>query len=47
MERKRTSAAERALDASPPSWPVVAIERPRPHSTFSLNSGVGARTAPS
>ena len=47
MERKRASAASARSTASPPSLPVVAMERPRPHSTFSLNSGVGARTAPS
>ena len=44
---KRTSASAPAATASSPSRPVVAIERPSPHSTFSLNSGVGARTAPS
>ena len=38
---------QRAIDASPPSLPVEAMARPSPHSTFSLNSGVGARTAPS
>ena len=42
MERKRASAASARSTASPPSLPVVAMERPRPHSTFSLNSGVGA-----
>ena len=41
--RKRRSARSARSTASAPSCPVVAIERPRPHSTFSLNSGVGAR----
>jgi hypothetical protein len=47
IERKRTSAASARSTASPPSLPVEAMVRPRPHRTFSLNSGVGERTAPS
>ena len=42
MARKRASAASARSTASSPSWPVDATERPRPHSTFSLKSGVGA-----
>ena len=47
MERKRVSAASARSMASVPSLPVEAISRPSPHKTFSLNTGVGARTAPS
>jgi len=47
MTLKRAKAAIARSTASLLRLPVEATDRPRPQRTFSLKTGVGARTAPS